>query len=208
MRAVVPVRFFGIGFASWFHRHFQLLQAFCKSARRLPELRIDPREILHKLYTCPSGGFIMVMRRNGSHPVALLRDEVDRLVGDFFGPLTAVTSTRGNTPARGYPALNVWEDGDTVFVEAEVPGLKSEDFDIAVMGNELTIRGQRGEPKREGAAYHRQERGVGQFNRVLLLPVEVDANRVEASLSDGVLLIKLPKAESAKPKKIKVSPAQ
>ena len=149
----------------------------------------------------------MVLRRNGSNPVTQLRDEMDRLVGDFFGPLTATVPTRGAASVRSYPPLNVWDEGENLFVEAETPGLRGEDVDISVMGNELMLRGQRGEPAREGVPYHRQERGVGQFNRVLRLPVEVDANQVEASLKDGVLLIKLPKAESAKPKKIKVSPA-
>ena len=149
----------------------------------------------------------MVYRRgNGFHPIAQLRDEMDRLVGDFFGPATGALPSRWAAPPRGFPALNVWEEGETIFAEAEVPGLKSEDIDISVVGSDLTIRGRRGEPAREGVAYHRQERGAGEFNRVLRLGVEVDAGKVEASLTDGVLLIKLPKAESAKPKKIKVSP--
>jgi len=150
----------------------------------------------------------MVIRRNGATPIVQLRDEMNRLVGDFFDPLASASPIQSAAPARGYPALNVWEDGDTVYVEAEVPGLKSEDIDIAVVGNEVTIRGQRGEAAPEGAVYHRQERGVGQFNRVLRLPFEIDADHVEASLKDGVLLVKLPKAESAKPKKIKVEPAK
>jgi HSP20 family protein len=74
-----------------------------------------------------------------------------------------------------------------------------------VVGSDLTIRGKRGEEPSEGTAYHRRERGAGEFNRVLRLPIEVDADRVEATLRDGVLLVKLPKAESARPKKIKVS---
>jgi len=150
----------------------------------------------------------MVIRRNGANPIVHLRDEMDRLVGDFFGPLTGTAAIRSAAPARGYPALNVWEDGDVVYVEAEVPGLKSDDLELSVVGNEVTIRGQRAAAAPEGAVYHRQERGVGQFNRVLRLPFEVDAEHVEASLKDGVLLLKLPKAESAKPKKIKVEPAQ
>jgi HSP20 family protein len=147
----------------------------------------------------------MLVRRNGFNPVTQLRDEMDRLVGDFFGPFSATAPARVGTASRGFPALNVWEDGETLYAEAEVPGLKNEDIDISVIGNELTIRGRRGEAQREGVAYHRQERGVGEFNRVLRLPIEVDANKVEATLNDGVLLVKLPKAESAKPKKIKVS---
>jgi len=150
----------------------------------------------------------MVLRRaNGFNPLYQLRDEMNRLVGDFFDPVTGSVTPRAGTAVRSFPALNVWEDGESLYAEAEIPGLKSEDIDISVVGNDLTIRGHRGEAQRDGVAYHRQERGVGEFNRVLRLPVEVDPNRVEASLKDGVLLVKLPKAESAKPKKIKVSPA-
>jgi HSP20 family protein len=150
--------------------------------------------------------FIMVLRRrNGFGPLLQLRDEMDRLVGDFFGPVTASVVPRVAPQPRSFPALNVWETPEAVFAEAEVPGLKAEDLDVSVVGTDLTIRGKRGEALREGAAFHRQERGAGEFNRVLRLPIEVNADRVEASLKDGVLLIKMPKAESAKPKKIKVS---
>jgi HSP20 family protein len=129
-----------------------------------------------------------------------------RLVGDVLGPLGGQYMPQ-SLSTRAFPALNVWEDGDALYAEAEVPGVKTEDIDISVVGADLTIRGHRESGEREGMAYHRQERGVGEFNRVLRLPVEVDANQVEASLRDGVLLVKLPKAESARPKKIKVSPA-
>jgi len=148
----------------------------------------------------------MVFRRaNGLIPVAQMRDEMDRLVRDLFGQRSAAAPARWAWTAPSFPALNVWEEADAIYAEAEVPGMKSEDLDVSVVGGDLTIRGRRGEPEREGVAYHRQERGAGEFNRVLRLPEEVDADKVEASLTDGVLLIKLPKAESAKPKKIKVS---
>jgi HSP20 family protein len=147
----------------------------------------------------------MVVRHNGLNPFYQLRDEMDRLVGDFFGPSTSAQALRGTMLMRTFPALNVWEDGDTLYAEAEVPGVKPEDIDVSVVGGDLTLRGQRRSGQYEGMAYHRQERGVGEFNRVLRLPYEVDANKVEATLNDGVLLIKLPKADSAKPKKIKVS---
>ncbi|MEX0676669.1 MAG: Hsp20/alpha crystallin family protein [Pirellulales bacterium] len=147
----------------------------------------------------------MVFRRvDGLVPVARLRDEMDRLVSGFFGPRSAGAPARGDWTARSFPALNVWEQGEVIYAEAEVPGLKSEDLDISVVGGDLTIRGRRGAEPREGVAYHRQERGTGEFNRVLRLPDEVDAGKVEATLVDGVLLVKLPKAESARPKKIKV----
>jgi HSP20 family protein len=151
----------------------------------------------------------MVFRRvNPLVPVAQLRDEMDRLVSGMFSPASGAAPARWAWTARSFPALNVWEEGDVMYAEAEVPGLESEDLDISVIGSDLTIRGKRGGLAHEGASYHRQERGTGEFNRVLRLPSEVDAAKVEATLTDGVLLIKLPKAESAKPKKIKVSSGQ
>jgi HSP20 family protein len=138
---------------------------------------------------------------NGYNPVSTLRGEVDRLFADFFGPTAAVPGTT----TRAFPAVNVWQREADVFVEAELPGLKSDDLEISVVGQQLVIKGRRAdfEPQ-EGVAFHRRERGVGEFARSIDLPVDVDANRVEAKLTDGVLLITLPKAEAAKPRKIQV----
>jgi HSP20 family protein len=148
----------------------------------------------------------MVLRRSqGFYPIVQWRNEVNNLISDIFNPAPWASESRSGGSSPSFPALNVWEDGETLFVEAEVPGLKNEDLDISVVGSDLTIRGQSGDRPREGVAYHRQERGFGAFNRVLRMPFDVDADRIEASLTDGVLLLKLPKAESAKPRKIKVS---
>lgn len=152
---------------------------------------------------------MMVLRRtNGSRPLMQLRDEMNRLTGNYFGTTPSQWVASQLAGPASFPALNVWECGEELYAEAEVPGLKAEDLDISVVGSDLTIRGRRGAQLPEGSVAHRQERGSGEFTRVLRLPIEVDAAKVEASLKDGVLLIKLPKAESAKPKKIKVSPAR
>src|SRR4051794_13050483 len=83
--------------------------------------------------------------------------------------------------AAAYPALNVWEDADQVFVEAELPGLKLEDLEIFVTGgNQLTIKGERKPPTPEKGVWHRQERGFGTFVRTLTLPFPVDADKVDA----------------------------
>ena len=145
-------------------------------------------------------------RTNGFHPFDNMRNQMDRLVGDFFGPMAGRYAPRATAADRSFPAINVWEYGDDLYAEAEVPGLKNEDIDVSVVGGDLTIRGRRGEQPREGAACHRRERGSGEFTRVLRLPIDVDADQVRATLKDGVLLVKLPKAESAKPKKINVAP--
>ncbi len=147
----------------------------------------------------------LARRTNGMYPLDQLRSQMDRLVSDFFTPMTGRYAARSETQGRGFPALNVWEHNDDLYAEAELPGIKSEDLEISVEGGDMTIRGQRGGSPSEETTYHRRERGSGEFVRVLRLPVEVDAEHVEATLKDGVLLVKLPKAESAKPKKIKVS---
>ena len=73
-----------------------------------------------------------------------------------------------------------------------------------MVGDELTLKGRREPEDGQQATYHRRERGTGSFTRVLTLPIEVDADKVEASLAQGVLTIRLPKAESAKARKIQV----
>jgi HSP20 family protein len=105
----------------------------------------------------------------------------------------------------GFPALNVWEDANEVFVEAELPGLDLKDLEIYVTGgNQLTIKGERKPNLPEKGQWHRQERAVGKFSRSLTLPFPVNADKVDARLENGVLLVKLPKHESARPRKITV----
>jgi HSP20 family protein len=140
--------------------------------------------------------------RNTRYPFHQIRDEMDRLLTGFLGPVAD-----GLLPPmfRSQPAANVWEQGDALLVEMELPGAKSDQVDVSVVGGELSVKVDRPEVAQEGVTYHRQERPVGSFTRVLRLPVEVDANRVEAELHDGVLTITLPKVESAKPRKINVA---
>ncbi len=149
----------------------------------------------------------MVFRRAmTTNPIAQLREEMDRLVNSVMDSPAVAGATRMVT-GRGFPAINVWENGDNVYVEAEVPGLKSEHLEISVVGDELTLKGSRSAVDNESAAYHRRERGLGGFTRVVRLPSAVESNSVEAALSDGVLRLTLPKAEAAKPRKIHVRTA-
>jgi HSP20 family protein len=149
-------------------------------------------------------------------PLAQVRSEVDRVFSDFFAPSTR--EWQDWLPrVGGGPRLNVWDENDTIVAEAEVPGLKPEDLDVSVVGDQLTIKGRRESTVESGhkdgekngndkaPAYHRRERTVGEFLRTVTLPVEVNADNVRATLVHGVLTIKLPKAEKAKPRKITVS---
>lgn len=145
----------------------------------------------------------MRWRTNRAYPFTQLRDEVDKLMGEFLnGPATAMP--RAWAAVRAFPAINLWEEGDQLFAEAELPGLKSEDVDISVSGDELTLSGRRPDVPPAGASFHRRERGAGDFSRTVRLPFEVDAEAVEATLRDGVLTVKLPKSAAARPRKIKV----
>lgn len=128
---------------------------------------------------------------------------MDRLFSDLFGDGLDSLAPWGGL--RTFPALNVWEDEEKVSVEAEVPGLKMKELEVTVTGNELTIRGNREvEEKDQGLDWHRQERTRGSFVRTVTLPVDIDADRVEAGLKDGVLTVTLGKASAARARKIKI----
>jgi HSP20 family protein len=127
-------------------------------------------------------------------------EQMDRL----FGP----NGFEGAQPfprVSAYPPLNVWEDDDNLYVEAELPGLKPDGIDVAVTeGDQLSIAGTRTPGAPEGSTWLRQECGYGRFTRTITLPTEVDADEVEATYEAGVLTLTLPKMEQAKPKKIAV----
>ena len=104
-----------------------------------------------------------------------------------------------------YPALNVWEEDDAFELELAVPGFKQEELEIFVTNqNQVTIKGERVEAKPEKAVQHRQERYFGKVMRTMTLPSRVDENKVEARLENGILKLRLPKHEGAKPRKIQV----
>jgi HSP20 family protein len=108
-------------------------------------------------------------------------------------------------PAGVFPLMNVTEDTDKYYVRAELPGLSAGELDISVTGDTLSISGQRKlASEDEKAQYHRREREAGRFSRIVTLPGQTDTEKVEASCTDGVLTVTLPKAEAAKPKQISV----
>jgi HSP20 family protein len=96
--------------------------------------------------------------------------------------------------------LAVWQDEDNIYLEADVPGVKDEDLEITVHNGELSIKGQR--RAEEGREYLYNGRRFGSFERVVSLPDAVDGAQVDATLSSGVLRVKLPKLAEAKPRKI------
>jgi len=103
-----------------------------------------------------------------------------------------------------YPALNLWDDGEAFHAEAELAGLGTQDLDLAVAGAELRIRGKRDFQPKEGWTVLRRECPAAEFSRTVTFPAEIQADKVRAELKDGVLRITLPKAPSAKLRKIDV----
>jgi HSP20 family protein len=104
-----------------------------------------------------------------------------------------------------FPLINLSENKDNYYVRAEMPGLKADEISISVANNNLSISGERKiASEGDNVRYHRREREAGTFNRVVTLPGEVDADKVEANHLNGVLTVVIPKAEAAKPKQITV----
>ncbi len=142
------------------------------------------------------------LRRGFARPLGELHEELDRL----WAPLTAAPPLHGWGSAERssrFPALNLSETEDALIVEAEIPGISSEQVEVTVHGDELQI--SRAPAEGETAVWHRQERGTGSFERSLSLPVSVDSTLVEAHLANGVLRVTCPKAAAAKPQKIRVT---
>lgn len=104
-----------------------------------------------------------------------------------------------------FPPVNMWVDSESVTVTSEIPGIDVDDIEISVVGKSLVLRGSRkqGELK-ENESYHRRERWNGRFSKTLELPFNVQADRVDAKFSKGILSITLPRAEAEKPKKIDI----
>jgi len=133
--------------------------------------------------------------------------EVDRLQQEMNRLFEAYTPARLR-PAPGYPAVNIWTSENGLKLTAEVPGVHPENIDINVVGETLTLSGERKvDDLKEDARYHRQERGYGKFTRSIQLPFPVDVNQVEATFKNGILNLALPRAEEDKPRKITVKSA-
>lgn len=104
----------------------------------------------------------------------------------------------------GFPKTNMYDNGDSFKVIAEVPGVNKEDLNIRIQGNYLELSGSSKSDAPEGYKAHRIERNTSTFTRSFTLDADVDADRIEAVLEDGLLTLVMPKAESAKPKQIAI----
>lgn len=132
--------------------------------------------------------------------------DVDQVRREMLRLLDAVTGdTFGEVGAGVFPPVNVTHDSENFYVRAEVPGLNAKELSISAVRNRLSLSGKREIPlEKDRVSYHRRERAEGSFSRIVTLPGEVDAERVEARYADGILNLTLPKAEQAKPRQIAV----
>jgi HSP20 family protein len=133
--------------------------------------------------------------------VAKTLEEMDRGFGRMGRPLGLRSVPRGT-----FPAINVYEQDDAIVLTAEVPGVKADDLDLTVLGDSVVLKGERkAEELSNGDRLYRRERVAGSFTRTVTLPEEIDPNSVQAEYRNGILRVRMDKAERAKAKKIKIN---
>lgn len=133
------------------------------------------------------------------------RDEVALVPNDEAQEMAMKAAGMEDEGDEGQLAVDVYQDKDNVYVKSTIAGVKPEDLDISIGSNIVTIRGERQQEEEvKGADYIMQECYWGAFSRSMALPVEIDPDKAEADLKDGILTLTLPKASRAKTKKLKI----
>jgi len=134
-----------------------------------------------------------------------LQDRMNRIINEPYLRLNAPVEAVGGW----FPPVDIHEEPERIVLRAELPGVGRDDIEVSVDNGTLTLRGEKKQERREesdGAC--RQERFYGSFTRSFVLPVAIDPDRIGATYKDGILEVVLPKAEEAKPKKIKILGAE
>ncbi len=151
--------------------------------------------LYRRFFNVPTWGFSRPFREFDR-----LRRQMDDLYGALSGGALPLPST------GTFPLTNVTEDAENYYVRAELPGMNSDALNIQVTRNGISISGERKIPEEgNNVRYHRREREAGKFSRLINLPGEVDVNKVEASMENGILKVTIPKSEAAKPRQITVN---
>ena len=144
-----------------------------------------------------------ITRYDPFHDLRALQDEVNRL---FSSGMTRGFGDEGIARGAWTPTVDIYENKDNIVLEAELPGMNREDFELSVENNVLTLRGERRFEKRdEGDNYHRVERAYGQFSRSFTLPQTVSAENAAAEYKNGVLRVVLRKREEVKARRIEIA---
>jgi HSP20 family protein len=143
-----------------------------------------------------------ISRYDPLNEMVSLRQAMDRLFEDSFVTPLSWRSVNGETLT---PPLDVHETPEEVVVTASLPGIKPDDVQITMTGQTLTLRGEfKSDDRVERDQYLYRERRFGTFNRTLQLPVRVEGERAEATFENGVLTLRIPKAEEVKPRQIQI----
>ena len=141
-----------------------------------------------------------LIRWEPTREVDTLQSEVNRVFDAFFGNGSGATRQR-----RWVPAMDLVETDEQLVLRADLPGLRKEDVELEVKDGVLTVSGERkAEHEEKGEGFHRVERSFGRFARSLSLPRGVDADKVQAGFSDGVLEVRIPKPEETKPTRVQI----
>lgn len=141
-----------------------------------------------------------IIRWEPAREMMTLREAMDRLFDDAF---TRPLSLSGSN--WSVPAVDMYQTDNEVVVKAALPGIKADEVQINVTGEVLTIKGEtKQENETKEKAYHIREQRWGTFERSLVLPTEVVADKAKADFENGILTITLPKAEEVKPKSISI----
>ncbi|PWK86856.1 HSP20 family protein [Lentzea atacamensis] len=130
--------------------------------------------------------------------------EFEDLYGQLGRWMDSVVSSVGEGVRAWAPLADVTETGEAYLVEVELPGVKRDDITVDLAGTELSISGEIKEKERQGLFRYRTRR-VGQFSYQVTLPQDVDADKIQADLADGVLTVRVPKTEAARPRRIAIN---
>jgi HSP20 family protein len=143
-----------------------------------------------------------IVRYDPFRDLRTLQEEVNRL---FSTNMTRTFGDEGIARGAWAPSVDIYENKDQIVLEAELPGMKQEDFDLSIENNVITLRGERRFEKTEDTDnYHRVERSYGSFTRSFTLPQTVSSEGAKAEYNNGVLRVTLPKREEAKARRIEV----
>ena len=145
----------------------------------------------------------MSVFRNAVNELLHLQSELDALLRNPRSDLFSGTSAAGV-----FPPVNIFRNsgGDAV-IRAELPGVKPEQLSVTVERRRITLSGERASEGPENGGYHRRERAWGKFSRSIELPADLDVDRAEATFRNGVMTLRIPRAEAAKPRQISVHAA-
>ena len=132
-----------------------------------------------------------------------LRHFVNHMFGDMTTP--AAVNGRGLGQWNWNPVVDIYDNDESIVIKAELPGIDRKDLSIDVKDRVLTLKGERSTDKEvKEEKFYRRERAYGSFQRAFSLPVDVDADKIEATYADGLLKIEIPKPATQKPKQITV----